>query len=136
MPNKISRVIIDTNLWISFLITKDFSKLDKLLLKNKVKLVFSQELLDEFLEVVQRPKFKKYFSQADIISILATINDCADFVDVKSVIQLCRDEKDNFLLALAVDGDADYLLTGDLDLLELKTIGNTAIVQLSNYLNQ
>ncbi len=136
MPNKVTRVIIDTNLWISFLITKDFSKLDKLLLKNTVKLVFSQELLDEFLEVVQRPKFKKYFSQSDIISILGTINDYADFVNVKSVIQLCRDEKDNFLLALAVDGGADYLFTGDLDLLELKTIGNTSIVQISNYLNQ
>jgi len=79
MPNKVTRIIIDTNLWISFLITKDFSKLDKLLLKNTVKLVFSKELLDEFLEVVQRPKFKKYFSQSDIISILSTINDYADF---------------------------------------------------------
>jgi len=136
MPNKVVRIIIDTNLWISFLITKDLSKLDKLLLKNTVRLVFSQELLDEFLEVVQRPKFKKYFSQSDIISILATINDYADFVDVKSVMQLCRDEKDNFLLALAVDSNADYLFTGDLDLLELKTVGNTAIVQLSKYLNQ
>jgi len=135
MPNKVTRIIIDTNLWISFLITKDFSKLDKLLLKNTVKLVFSKELLDEFLEVVQRPKFKKYFSQSDIISILSTINDYADFVDVKSVIQLSRDEKDNFLLALAVDGIADYLLTGDLDLLELKAIGRTSITQLSTYLN-
>jgi len=57
------------------------------------------------------------------------------FVDVKSVIQLSRDEKDNFLLALAVDGIADYLLTGDLDLLELKAIGRTSITQLSTYLN-
>lgn len=136
MPSNGLRIIIDTNLWISFLITKEFSKLDKLLLKGTVKLVFSQELLDEFLEVVQRPKFKKYFSQTDIISILTTINEYADFVDVNSIIQLCRDEKDNFLLGLAVDGNADYLFTGDHDLLELKIIGNTAIVQFSNYLDQ
>lgn len=136
MPNNELRIIIDTNLWISFLITKDFSKLDKLLVNDNLKLVFCQELLDEFLEVTQRPKFIKHFSQTNVVALLTVINAHADFVKVKSVIQLCRDEKDNFLLALAVDGDADYLLTGDLDLLELKTIGNTTIVQLSNYLNQ
>ena len=55
------RVIIDTNLWISFLLTKDFSKLDKILSEEKIVLIFSEELLDEFIEVARRPKFKKYF---------------------------------------------------------------------------
>jgi len=134
MPNNRLRIIIDTNLWISFLISKDYSKLDKLLLDNKVILVFSQELLDEFLGVIDRPKFKKYFSKPNIMSILSTINEHADFVEVSSTVQLCRDEKDNFLLALAIDGKADYLFTGDHDLLELKSIGNTKITQLSAYL--
>ncbi len=56
MPNKVSRIIIDTNLWISFLITKDFSKLDELIFAKQAILVFSEELLDEFLEVAKRPK--------------------------------------------------------------------------------
>ena len=134
MPNKHIRVIIDTNLWISFLIKKDFSKLDNLLLTNKIRLIFSQELLDEFLEVVHRPKFKRYFLKSDIESILITINKYADFTDVKSAIQLCRDEKDNFLLSLAIDSNADYLFTGDHDLLDLQVIGVTTIMQLSAYL--
>lgn len=54
------RIIIDTNLWIHFLLSKQFAFLDKLLVK-KVKLIFSEELLFEFLEVVNRPKLKKYF---------------------------------------------------------------------------
>ena len=49
------KIIIDTNLWISFLLTNQFSFIDKLLAKKKVKLVFSGELLAEFLEVVKRP---------------------------------------------------------------------------------
>jgi len=51
MQKKSHRVIIDTNLWISFLLTNDFSKLDQLLRNDKLTLLFSQELLDEFVEV-------------------------------------------------------------------------------------
>lgn len=61
MPNAKDRVIIDTNLWISFLLTKDYSKLDSILSEALLTLLFSQELLEEFIEVAQRPKFKKYF---------------------------------------------------------------------------
>ena len=58
------RVILDTNLWISFLITKNFSQLDELLSNNNCILIFSDELLEEFLIVTKRPKFKKFFSQS------------------------------------------------------------------------
>jgi len=55
MQNKVNRIIIDTNLWISFLITKDFTKLDEIIFSRHGILVFSQELLDEFLEVARQP---------------------------------------------------------------------------------
>lgn len=58
---KKNKVILDTNLWISFLITKNFSSLDKLIEKNHIEFVFSVELLEEFVDVVSRPKFKKHF---------------------------------------------------------------------------
>ena len=41
---------------------------------------------------------------------------------------ICRDEKDNFLLNLSVDGKADYLVTGDKDLLVLEMINKTRIL--------
>jgi uncharacterized protein len=59
MANNDHRIILDTNLWISFLITKDYSLLDKLLISGSYKLIFSQELLEEFIEVANRPKLKK-----------------------------------------------------------------------------
>lgn len=134
MQNKVSRIIIDTNLWISFLITNDYTKLDEIIFSRKAILVFSEELLDEFLTVARRPKFRRFFSLADIEDLLETISEYADLVKVKTEIKVCRDPKDNFLLELSIDGNADFLLTGDNDLLELAKIGETVIVTISDFL--
>ena len=134
MQNKVNRIIIDTNLWISFLITKEFAKLDEIIFSRRCILVFSQELLDEFLEVARRPKFRKFFSVSDIEEILETIDEYADFIKVQTRIEVCRDTKDNFLLSLSVDGDADFLITGDKDLLDLIKFGNTTIITISDFL--
>src|SRR5450432_3795346 len=134
MQNKVSRIIIDTNLWISFLITKDFTKLDEIIFSRHGILIFSQELLDEFLDVARRPKFRRFFSASDIEEILETIDEYADFVKVQTQIEVCRDAKDNFLLSLSVDGNADFLLTGDKDLLDLIKFGETSIITISDFL--
>ena len=134
MRNKVDRIVIDTNLWISFLITKNFTKLDEILFSRKCTLVFSKELLNEFLDVVKRPKFRRFFSASDIENILETIDEYADFIEVKSKIKDCRDPKDNFLLSLSVDGNADYLLTGDKDLLDLNKYRETTIITISQFL--
>jgi len=134
MPNKVNRIIIDTNLWISFLITKDFSKLDEIIFSRYGILVFSQELLEEFLEVAKRPKFRRFFTTEHIEEILETIHEYADFVKVHTKVEVCRDIKDNFLLSLSIDGNADYLLTGDKDLLELEKFGETNIKTISSFL--
>ena len=44
------RIVIDTNLWISFLLTSDYSKIDPLFSSQGIVLLFSQELIDEFIE--------------------------------------------------------------------------------------
>ncbi len=134
MRNQRDRVIIDTNLWISFLLTKDYSKLDKILSEKRVTLIFSLDLIDEFVDVVQRPKFKKYFSTQNIQSLLLTMRERGDFISVTSEVIICRDAKDNFLLSLAKDGDATHLLTGDKDLLDIKNFGSTKIITITEYL--
>ena len=134
MRNKVNRIIIDTNLWISFLITKDFTTLDQIIFLRQGILVFSQELLDEFLEVARRPKFRRFFSSTDIEEILETIDEYANFVKVQTKIELCRDAKDNFLLSLSIDGRADFLLTGDKDLLDLNKFGETTIITIADFL--
>ena len=127
------RLIHDTNLWISFLISSKYEKLDEVLFNQKCKLLFSQELLEEFVAVAKRPKLRIYISRNELEDILETIDEVAEFVNVTSKISECRDPKDNFLLSLAVDGKADYLLTGDKDLLVLKKIGDTEIKTMSEF---
>ncbi|RAJ25840.1 putative PIN family toxin of toxin-antitoxin system [Gelidibacter algens] len=57
-------------------------------------------------------------------------------VEVKSDIKICRDAKDNFLLNLSVDSNAEYLITGDANLLVLKKIGKTKIIEYSDFVDQ
>ena len=70
----------------------------------------------------------------DLEEILKTIGRYADFVKVQTKIEVCRDPKDNFLLSLSIDGNADYLLTGDQDLLDLIKFGETTILTISDFL--
>lgn len=130
------RVIIDTNLWISFLLTRDIATLDKLFADNSITLLFSQDLLDEFIEVARRPKFKKYFSLSDLQDLLHELSLRAEFIAVTSAVTACRDPKDNFLLSLAADGKATHLITGDKDLLELGDFEETKIVRISAYFSE
>jgi uncharacterized protein len=136
MQSRKNRVIIDTNLWISFLLTKNHSYLDTIIADKLVTLLFSRQLLEEFIEVAQRDKFKKYFESDDLKELLLKVNARAIFVPVKSVTTLCRDAKDNFLLSLAVDGKATHLITGDKDLLILKRYKKTNIPTLAQYLSE
>jgi len=134
MKNK--KIILDTNLWISFLISKKFSQIDKLIENQRIILIFSNELLEEFIDVVSRPKFKKYFSKKDIEKILEYFDQFGKLAKVTSDIKICRDEKDNFLLNLSVDSKADYLITGDKDLLILENIENTKILTFSEFIER
>ena len=136
MAKKVDKIIIDTNLWISFLITKNFRKLDNKIKRRAIRVVFSLELIEEFLTVINRPKFKKYFDKSDTEKLIDLFDVYGEIFEVKSHVDLCRDRKDNFLLALAKDSQADYLITGDKDLLELKTFGPTKIVLISDYLKK
>ena len=99
-------------------------------------MIFDDILLDEFVQVTARPKFKKYFSKGDIESILISLSRFAQTVQVKSKVNICRDPKDDFLLALAKDGSATHLITGDKDLLVLGKIGKTRILTLTKYFEE
>jgi putative PIN family toxin of toxin-antitoxin system len=124
------KVIFDTNLWISYLISNRLIEIDLLLEKGLIKLIFSEESLGEFIEVANRPKFSKFFSEENIVELLNLMDQFSEIMDVHSEVSICRDPKDNFLLALAKDSDADYLVTGDKDLLDIKIFENTRIITL------
>lgn len=133
--NETLKIIIDTNLWISFIISNKLHLLDSLLFSGKIRLLFSAELIEEINATMQKPKLKKYFGNDALDKMLSVFDPYIDFIKVLSKISLCRDRKDNFLLSLAQDGKADFLLTGDNDLLVLQQIGETKIITIANFLS-
>ena len=130
------RLIIDSNLWISFLISDKQRKLDRLLLLDQVKILFSVKLLDELTKIVEYPKLKSYFKPDAIEEMLLNLEPYIELIEIKSNVQICRDPKDDFLLNLAKDGKAHFLLTGDKDLLVLKKIGKTKIISIKEFLEK
>jgi len=130
------KIILDTNIWISFLIKKSMKGIDKLIFDNKAVLLFSDELMTEFIDVTGREKLKAYFTKENIVSLIDLIEEYGEIVNVKTIVDICRDKEDNFLLSLAKDGKADYLITGDKDLLVIENFGKTQIISLSDFLKK
>lgn len=113
------KVIFDTNVWISFLIGKRLAFIKNFIIDDKFTIVITNQLLEEIKEVTSRERLKKYFPQesvADLIDLLQTV---ADNVEIQPTHFINRDPKDNFLLDLIDFSKADYLITGDKDLLLL-----------------
>ncbi len=133
MPRKKIRLVIDTNIWISFLIGKTLAGLSKAIISNKVIILFSIELFEELIEVLQRPKFTKYFSKEDIQEFISLIHSKVEWVEIKTHFDDCRDSKDNFLLDLSISGKANYLITGDEDLLILNPFRSTEIINYRSF---
>ena len=131
--NKITRVVIDTNIWVSFLISDKYRKLDNLLLGNRIIILFSTELLEELNKVSKYPKLKKYFSPNAVEEMIFNLSSYIELVKVTSKTDICRDPNDNFLLTLAKDGKANYLITGDTDLLSLNKFSKTKILTLTDF---
>ena len=71
-----------------------------------------------------------------IESLMILIHRRSIFIDVTSQIALSRDTKDDYLLALSLDGNADFLITGDNDLLVLGKYQQTVIMKIADFIRQ
>jgi hypothetical protein len=135
MRDSLIRVVIDTNIWISFLIGKSLAGLSEAIISDQILVLFSVDLFRELIEVLKRPKFKKYFSESAIENLIALLYEKIELVEVINHFDDCRDAKDNFLLDLVVSSHADYLVTGDTDLLILNPFHGVEIISYQNFQN-
>ena len=134
MPReKASRIIIDTNVWISFLIGKELQNLKDLILNDKVKIILTVQLINEIKLVTSRDKLKKYFDQDKVTELISLLDILTDKVNLRKIDKICRDPKDDFLLALSKESKANYLITGDKDLLDIRVYGRTRIVTVKQF---
>jgi len=116
MKEKNIRVIFDTNVWVSFLIGKSLSILKQYIIEGNITIIMSQQLIDELYEVTGR-ELKKYFPKKSVNELIDLLEIIAENVVIKPTHKLCRDVKDNFLFDLIDYSKADYLVTGDKDIL-------------------
>ena len=127
------RVVVDTNLWISFLIGKRLDRLLDFLGAPWFEPVSTQILNDEIIRVARRPKFCKYFHETDLARLEEWMIDHFTMVEIGEIPQRCRDPKDDYLLELAVQANAIYLVTGDDDLLEIGQIEGCRIMTFAQF---
>ena len=127
------KVVIDTNIWISYLLGGLLQRIDEKILSKEIKAVVSDESLKELSEVLSRPRFKNIFTAERIKELFSLLDSYAIVVSPSQKVSACRDEKDNFLLEVALEGKADYLITGDEDLLVLDPFHNTRIVRPKDF---
>ena len=127
------KIIVDTNIWISFLIGKSLKRLQQHIDSQKVLIVTCNEQIHELTDVFRKPKINKFFTSEQITLFFELLEESSEKIILKTKIDLCRDLKDNYLLTLAIDSNADFLITGDNDLLELNEIKNTGIIKFSDF---
>jgi uncharacterized protein len=128
------KVVLDTNVLISGLnwLGNPYRILN-MVLSGELELIMSFEQYDEFCRVTSYDKFdydieKRY-------RMMSLIYDNANFVNPKQQIDAVpKDESDNMILECAVEGNADFIVTGDSDLLELKTFRGIAILKPGEFL--
>lgn len=133
--NKSFKIIIDSNIWISFLIGKNLKGLQNHIDSQKLKIITCTEQLVELSEVFKKPKLKKYFSKEQVIEFFELLDESSECIKTLPKSDLCRDPKDNYLVSLAIISKANFLITGDNDLLDLKKIGDTVILKYSDFDN-
>lgn len=127
------KVVIDTNIFVSFLIGRIPQRLVEKLKTREIELIISDDLFEELIEVVNRPKFHGIFSKEDIKDLFILLEERATRVSPLRKINDCRDSKDNMVLECAEEGKADCIISNDKDLLTLHPYKGTSIITLTKF---
>ena len=98
-----------------------------------IKIITCNEQHHELSEVFKKPKIKKYFSREQVSEFFELLDESSENFVITTKSNICRDPKDNYLVSLAIDSNADFLLSGDKDLLVLNQIGETIVLNFSDF---
>lgn len=127
------RVVFDTNVFVSaFAIPGSLA--EKAILKiieGKDVLLLSREILDELL-LVMATKFSRNKEELSRVALL--LDEIAEWIKPDFKVSVLKDEPDNRVLECAFAGRADFIVTGDKEMLELRQYKNTKIIPLKTYL--
>ncbi len=128
------RVVLDTNVTISAFFWKGYPRvIYDLVSKRKLVMLLSSDMEKEFIRVLGYPKFG--LTSKEIPPFIRNLRSNAEFVEIKSKISLISDDPtDNIFLECAIDGNADYIISGDKHILDLGKYENIQIVKPNEFL--
>jgi putative PIN family toxin of toxin-antitoxin system len=130
----LKRVVLDTNVTIAAFFWKGYPRIIyDLIREKKLVMLLSSDMGKEFIRVVGYPKFG--LTSKEIPPFVRNLRSNAEFVEIKSKISLIYDDPtDNIFLECAIDGDADYIISGDKHILDLGKYENIQIVNPKEFL--
>ncbi|HET6312630.1 MAG TPA: putative toxin-antitoxin system toxin component, PIN family [Chloroflexia bacterium] len=135
------RVLLDANVYISYLLAPDapgtIQQLMSAALEGRYTLLLPRELLAEMSETLSRKQaLSRRTNPQERQKLLSRFMEIAEKIDTirEEIPTVTRDRKDDYLLAYAVIGQVDYLVTGDMDLLVLDHVGPVQIVRPADFL--
>jgi putative PIN family toxin of toxin-antitoxin system len=134
MRNKV-RYVFDTNVIVSALLFENSKPAQafRYVLANG-EILLSLELLEELNEVLGRKKFNRYVNPEEREEFLEALIERAILVEIIENVQECRDPKDNKILELALNGEAQYIISGDRDLLVLHPFRDVIVITVDEFL--
>jgi uncharacterized protein len=134
------RALVDTNVFISYLL--DPEKNEKLqsvveaAFEGEYTLILPAELLEELKKkIVLKPYLIKHVSKEVYERFLEALTAIVELIPslTEPIPEVSRDKQDDYLFSYAVVGEADYLVSGDEDVLVVKQIHNVQIVRPSEF---
>lgn len=134
-PKKIIRVVLDTNVLISALLFKgELSRIVGLWQTGKIVPVISKETFGELRTVLEYPKFSLF--RAEIESLIE--HEILPFFEVVNISRhvkgACRDPEDDKFISCALSANADYIVTGDKDLSDLRKYQSIKIIHALDFM--
>ena len=131
-----NRVVLDTNVIISALFwTGPPRDLFNLVQENKIIMLLSEDMEREFIRVLGYPKFG--FSAQEILPLVMHLRNNAELIRPAAALSvITEDPTDNIFLECAVDGRADYIISGDKHLLDLGLYRGIHIIRAKDFLGK
>lgn len=129
------RIVVDTNVVISRLLRPP--SLPGQAMRRAVDqgtLLMSAATMEELAQVLARPKFDPYVSIGERQRFLLLLGRIVEMVPILHRVQACRDPADDKFLEVAVNGEADLLVSGDRDLLDLHPFRKISVLTPAAYL--
>jgi putative PIN family toxin of toxin-antitoxin system len=130
------RIVLDTNVLVSAIISDGKPRhLLRLAARKRFLLILSDESIKEFVKVLRRPKFR--MTDREVRKAEQVVVGLGRNVNVTSARRITKnDPDDDTFINTALDGSADYIVTGDIHLLELSCYRGIEIVSVDYILRK